>query len=217
MSGKPTDFSQDGVLSMAIAVHLGTSPKLDSRYKDLPRAEWASYRVWLILRSEAKWAGVDSAALYSVPIGGGADHVDDCSSIGESTSGDVASRAGAEGSTGEQRAGTASKHRVAPPGRTPTSKRDAPEAALDERPMGRKAAKNAQTESRGVAAVESLVTTISKGNEAKQVRVYLLYVDGSDLDGGDRKCKRDYIKIKRKAALHLGANFPCDVSQPLEA
>jgi hypothetical protein len=186
---------------MAIAVHLGISPKLDYRYKDLPHAEWAPYRAWLILRAEAKWAGVDNAALQSVPIGGGMDLVDDRSSIEESMIGDVARWAGAEGRIGGQRAGTTARHIVAPPMRTPTSKRDAAEAALDEREMGRKAAKNAQTESRGVAAVESLVKTISKGNEVKQTRVDLLYFDGSDLDEDDRKCKREYMKLKRNEAL----------------
>jgi hypothetical protein len=168
---------------MAIAVHLGISSKLDYRYKDLPHAEWASYRAWLVLRAEAKWAGVDNEGLQSVPIGGRTELVDDRSSIEESTSGDVASRAGAEGPVGGQRVGTTSKHIV------------------DERPMGRKAAKNAQTESRGVAAVESLVKTISKGNEVKQARVDLLYFDGSDLDEDDRKCKREYMKIRRMEAL----------------
>jgi hypothetical protein len=200
-ASKPTGVSEDGVISMAIAVHLGTSPKLDYCYKDLPHAEWASYRAWLILRAEAKWAGVDNAALQSVPIGGGMDLVDDRSSIEESMIGDVASRAGAEGPIEGQRAGTTARHIVAPLVRTPASKRGAAEATLDERPMGRKAAKNAQTESRGVAAVESLVKTISKGNEVKQARVDLLYFDGSDLDEVDRKCKREYMKLKRNEAL----------------
>jgi hypothetical protein len=129
------------------------------------------------------------------------DLVDDRSSIEESMTGDVASRTGPEGPIEGQRAGTTARHIVAPLVRTPASKRGAAEAILDERPMGRKAAKNAQTESRGVAAVESLVKTISKGNEVKQARVDLLYFDGSDLDEVDRKFKREYMKLKRNEAL----------------
>jgi hypothetical protein len=45
------------------------------------------------------------------------------------------------------------------------------------------------------------VKTISKGNEVKQARVDLLYFDGSDLDEVDRKCKREYMKLKRNEAL----------------
>jgi hypothetical protein len=49
----------------------------------------ASYRARLVLRAEAKWAGVDDAALPSVPIDDRTDLVDDRSSIEESTSSDV--------------------------------------------------------------------------------------------------------------------------------
>jgi hypothetical protein len=68
-----------------------------------------------------------------------------------------------------------------------TSKRYAAEAKIDIRPMRRKAAKNTQTESRGVAAVESLVKSISRGNEVKQARVDLIYFDDSDLDEDEKK------------------------------
>jgi hypothetical protein len=43
--------------------------------------EWNSYQAWLILRSEAKWAGVSNAVQQFVAIGGIADQVDDGSSI----------------------------------------------------------------------------------------------------------------------------------------
>jgi hypothetical protein len=134
--------------------------------------EWNSYQAWLILRSEAKWAGVGNAVQQFVAIGGISDQVDDGSSIEGVQDGSIENMA---------------KDIVGTPVKKLTSKRKAAEAKIDIRPMRRKAGKITQTERRGFAAVESLVKSISRRNEVKQARVDLRYFDDSALDEDDKK------------------------------
>jgi hypothetical protein len=42
-ASRSTGVSEDGMLSMSIAVHLGKSPRMDYRFKDVPHAEWVHY------------------------------------------------------------------------------------------------------------------------------------------------------------------------------
>jgi hypothetical protein len=195
-ASRPTGVSEYGVLSMSIAVHLGKSPSMDYRFKDFPHAEWVHYKAWIILRAEAKWAGISNAAPQNVAESGCRLHGPvDHSTLNESAGGESELSAYWEPSAGDRR----TESTLTPP----PKKRDAA-AAIDERPIGRKEAKMAQVDIRGVAAVESLARTISQVNEAKQARVDMLYFACSDMDEEDIQFRREFMKLKRKEALERG-------------
>ena len=61
----PTGTNEEDNLSMAIAIHLGKTSKMDYEYKTTDPMSWVNYLAFLVLKEEPKWAGIADVARKS--------------------------------------------------------------------------------------------------------------------------------------------------------
>lgn len=52
----PTGTNEDGITSMAVALHIGEAKKRDYEYTSFDCTKWAGFKAWLILRHHPKWS-----------------------------------------------------------------------------------------------------------------------------------------------------------------
>lgn len=57
----PTGVGDEEVLSMAVAVHLEHTNRMDYDYKNFDKDQWLYYRAWKVLRHHPKWSCAPSA------------------------------------------------------------------------------------------------------------------------------------------------------------
>lgn len=54
LASNPTGVNDDNIHSMAVAIHLGKSPKMDYIFKDFNCMDWLGYKAWMIMRKHPK-------------------------------------------------------------------------------------------------------------------------------------------------------------------
>jgi hypothetical protein len=59
----PTGVNEDNILSMAIALHLGETKRMDYNFRSFDHSKWPNYTAWKILRSAPKFRPPSMASL----------------------------------------------------------------------------------------------------------------------------------------------------------
>jgi hypothetical protein len=64
----PTGVNEDNILSMAIALHLGETKRMDYNFKSFDHSKWPNYTAWKILRSAPKFQPPTGTLPASLPM-----------------------------------------------------------------------------------------------------------------------------------------------------
>lgn len=59
----PTGVNEEGILSMAVAIHVGQTDKMDYAYQDYDKNNWNAYKAWQELHNHPKWAMTEFTGL----------------------------------------------------------------------------------------------------------------------------------------------------------
>jgi hypothetical protein len=67
-ASRPTGVNEDNILSMAIALHLGETKRMDYNFKSFDHSKWPNYTAWKILRTAPKFRPPTSTAAASLSM-----------------------------------------------------------------------------------------------------------------------------------------------------
>jgi hypothetical protein len=67
-ASRPTGVNEDNILSMAIALHLGETKRMDCNFNSFDHSKWPNYTAWKILRTAPKFRPPTSTAAASLSM-----------------------------------------------------------------------------------------------------------------------------------------------------
>lgn len=70
-ASNPTGVNEDDIASMAVAIHMGKTNKMDYEFKEYCKDNWVMYKAWMVLRQHPKWADVSHAESQGEPLPSG--------------------------------------------------------------------------------------------------------------------------------------------------